>query len=219
MNIMTDDDANVFVFHTCNVVFENEIGGDKRVKYRFSDPDGKTGRSGWSFGGSQFDTTHNELANQCLADIGFTNRDIEKIKTQTASKADMDIYNAMLNTKLAKNIIDKYDSDHIIHSINYCLGICKLAGFEYVDPTILIFLVDYHNQLYLSRNGSMHKYLTTIDSDDVLDIDNYEALLKFKLNIKWGKDRPDDVKRRSKNLVNYLDQYDLDYFISTSTKF
>jgi hypothetical protein len=219
MNVINENQKLDFIKNTCDIIFMNEIGANKRLKYKFSDPDGKTGRSGWSFGGCQFDTAHNDVSVKCLAKIGFTPRDIEKIKAQTASDHDMETYNGMLSTDSARITIDKYDTRYMLNSINHCLNICRLAGFINVDPTILIFLVDYHNQLFLSKNGAMHKYMNQIESDDYLDIDNYGDLLKFKLSIKWGRDRPDDVKRRNANLVNILDQKNLNYKIPTSIKF
>ena len=59
-----------------------------------------------------------------------------------------------------------------------------------------VHLVDYHNQFNLSKSGKMHKWLQTkkyIIPEDVLN---------FKLSLKWGREQPQDVKRRYFNIEN-----------------
>ena len=62
------------------IILANELDGNERAAYRFSDPDGvKTGKSGWSFGRCQFDTKNNPISRQCLAACGFTPAEIDGI--------------------------------------------------------------------------------------------------------------------------------------------
>lgn len=100
-----------------------------------------------------------------------------------------------LNGKLRehKKEIDDYDLQHIKNMIKYVGGI--LSDLEVESEETFIHLVDYHNQFNLSYNGKMHKYLKT------LNFATCENILNFKLNqTKWGKEHPQDVKRRYNNI-------------------
>jgi hypothetical protein len=59
--------------------------------------------------------------------------------------------------------------------------------------------VDYHNQFYVSFNGKMHRWLKAYSSTG--QELTPAAILNFKLKfLKWGRKRPDDVKRRYENI-------------------
>lgn len=165
----------------------NEISGNLSVAYRFSRASG--GNSGYSFGRSQFDVSNNPFVSQFLRNkCGFT---AEDINTLLRLKKDV----TELNNKLRehKKEIDDYDLQHIKNMIKYVGGI--LSDLEVESEETFIHLVDYHNQFNLSYNGKMHKYLKT------LKFATCENILNFKLNqTKWGKEHPQDVKRRYNNI-------------------
>ena len=165
----------------------NEISGNLSVAYRFSRASG--GNSGYSFGRSQFDVSNNPFVSQFLRNkCGFTAEDIN-----TLLRLEKDVTG--LNNKLRehKKEIDDYDLQHIKNMIKYVGGI--LSDLEVENEETFVHLVDYHNQFNLSYNGKMHKYLKT------LKFATCENILNFKLNqTKWGKEHPQDVKRRYNNI-------------------
>ena len=66
------------------IIVENELGGNKSLAYKFSDPDGeRTGKSGWSFGVCQFDLANNPVARKILRDCEFTDSEIGNLQLQT----------------------------------------------------------------------------------------------------------------------------------------
>lgn len=165
----------------------NECSNNPKVFYRFSDA--KTGKSGYSFGRSQFDVSHNPSAVKFLKEVcGFTDLDIIRLKRKDKNIGD-------LNEKLGKfkSQIDDLDRQHLQKSIDHVMSLERLPLLE-SDKTFA-HLVDYHNQFNLSRNGKMHKWLKSrneITSEDILE---------FKLNqTLWGKKYPSDVKRRYYNI-------------------
>lgn len=164
----------------------NEISGNLSVAYRFSRASG--GNSGYSFGRSQFDVSNNPFVSQFLRNkCGFT------AEENTLLRLEKDV--TELNNKLRehKKEIDDYDLQHIKNMIKYVGGI--LSDLEVESEETFIHLVDYHNQFNLSYNGKMHKYLKT------LKFATCENILNFKLNqTKWGKEHPQDVKRRYNNI-------------------
>lgn len=175
---------------------KNECAGDPKVAYRFSDPDGlRTGKSGYSFGISQFDINNNPKALACLSACGFTSADIARLKAQSGPIYD-------LNAKLAvsKTIVDEWDRRQISACIAHTLGVALSRGFVFADDTAIIHLADYHNQYHLSVQGpkaKMANYLAglgrPVTGDDIR---------RFKLDhTAWGQKRPDDVDRRYRNII------------------
>ena len=68
--------------------------------------------------------------------------------------------------------------------------VSSLEKLPDMDEKTFVHLVDYHNQFNLSKGGKMHQWLqlkSLLTPDDVLN---------FKLGLKWGKEHPEDVKRR-----------------------
>nr|DAW01171.1 MAG TPA: hypothetical protein [Caudoviricetes sp.] len=166
------------------VIALNEISGNENVICKFSFAGGI---SGYSFGRSQFDVKHNEAARNFLKNkCGFTQAEIDKLL-----RLDKDI--APLNEKLKahRKEIDEFDVEHIEKMISHVASLEKLPD---MDEKTFVHLVDYHNQFCLSKNGKMHKWLQTkiyIIPEDILN---------FKLNLKWGREQPKDVKRRYNNI-------------------
>jgi hypothetical protein len=176
------------------IILANELGGDRRFIYRFSDPDGPAGRSGYSFGLCQFDIAHNPAAILCLRECGFTTDEIAGLKSQSINPAG-------LESKLIDNdmIIDKWDNRQLAECLNHPLAVCRQSSGLMVTSKAMYHLADYHNQFYMSRGGKMHKFLLDLHrpvlSQDILD---------FKLTLSWGLKRPDDVCRRYKNIVDII---------------
>lgn len=181
-----------------DVLFLNEVGGDAQYVYRFSDADGfRTGRSGWSFGVSQFDIAHNaDLAPKCLKAIGFTDQEIDFIKKQIYSTQEMARISVRLKEK--SSIVDKYDLLHMGETVSLVANLLKKYNCTDVDVDAFLALCDYHNQFCISPNGKMEQYVkTVIASEGKITFAHVSAR---KSATKWGKDRPDDVRRRDKNI-------------------
>ena len=169
------------------VISLNEISGNENVICKFSYAGGK---SGYSFGRSQFDVTHNIKARNFLKNIcGFSDHDINKLL-----KLDKDIGYLNERLKLFRTHIDKLDKEHINQMVNYVASLKELPEFE--NEKAFVHLVDYHNQFNLSKNGLMHNFIKSkklLTSQDILN---------FKLGLKWGREQPRDVKRRYNNIEN-----------------
>jgi len=169
------------------VIALNEISGNENVICKFSYAGGK---SGYSFGRSQFDVKHNSKARNFLKEkCGFRPSDIDRLLRLDKEIGD-------LNNKLKnhREDIDELDKKHIEEMVNYVANLSELPEFE--DEKTFVHLVDYHNQFNLDKGGKMHKWL---------QIKKYiipEDILNFKLNLKWGREQPQDVKRRYFNIEN-----------------
>lgn len=173
----------------------NEVGHDPGLPYKFSDPDGvRTGKSGWSFGASQFDTQNNFTALECLNKCGFRMREIIGIINQTIDAES-------LNFKLlaSKNIIDVFDREHIADSLEHVLHYCG----DQMSRETVIHLVDYHNQFYVSPGGKMHTFIRNLGR-----MPTPADVLNLKRSTKWGRDRPDDVLRRFQNIREIFKELD-----------
>lgn len=176
------------------VIFTNEMDGNLGRVYKFSDPDGKLGKSGWSFGKSQFDISNNPSAILCLRDCNFTSDEIAGLKAQTI--ADMKPLEKRLLCKCTT--VDRYDDQQFKECLSVPAALCKNSGIVLTDGG-LIALADYHNQFYMSRGGKMHNWLKGLGRPVTAD-----DIYKFKLTLPWGLKRKDDVDRRHKNIIRIL---------------
>lgn len=175
---------NIDVNKVMKVIALNEISNNQNFIYKFSYAGG---RSGYSFGRSQFDVKNNDSAKKFLQEkCDFSDSDINRLL-----QLDKDVLD--LNGKLSehKKEIDELDLQHIKSMINH---VVRLEGLPEMNEKVFIHLVDYHNQFNLAINGKMHKYLKT------LKIATSENILKFKLKTKWGIEHPTDVNRRYNNI-------------------
>lgn len=163
----------------------NEISGNEKIITKFSFAGGI---SGYSFGRSQFDIKHNSGARLFLTTkCEFTQNDIERLLALDKNIED-------LNEKLAKyrDKIDEYDLIHVQDMIDY---VANLEGIPDITLKTFVHLVDYHNQFSLSKNGKFHSWIKTKNTLNEKDV------LEFKLQYtKWGKEHPQDVKRRWVNI-------------------
>lgn len=168
-----------------NILALNEISGNEKVITKFSFAGGI---SGYSFGRSQFDIKHNPSSRDFLIKkCGFTQNEIDRLLA-----LDKDISD--LNEKLAKyrKEIDEYDMRHVQEMIDH---VSSLDGIPDISLKTFVHLVDYHNQFSLSKNGKFHTWIKNRKSLTAEDI------LEFKLHqTKWGREQPQDIKRRWLNI-------------------
>lgn len=181
------------------VILLNELEGSIAHAYKLSDPDGvHSGKSGWSFGRSQFDTRNNPLALKCLRECGLDETVIKGIVNQSI---DVTPFNARLRAAYA--IIDKYDAIQFKACICKAQALAKKHGIEFASDAALIAVADYDNQYYLSdvdKPGYLVHYLKGLGrpatAKDVLD---------FKLeHTKYGREKPGDCKRRYNNIIKIM---------------
>jgi len=177
------------------VILANELENNLNAAYRFSDPDGVlTGKSGWGYGISQFDINNNPSAILCLRDCAFTTDQIAALKAQTIR--DMAPMNAKL--KAAAEIIDAWDKKQLQECLTQPSAICSDSGIKFGDEG-LVAMADYHNQMYMSRGGKLHKHLQALKQ-----VVTPEIIRDFKLSLPWGQKRPGDVKRRYNNIIKVM---------------
>ena len=169
----------------------NECGGDESLIYKFSDADGvRTGRSGYSYGISQFDIENNWDAILTLMDCGFRPKDLKRLYVQVGDISDLNIV-----LQASADIIDEADDRHVADMIRHC-NIFNAID----DDSTLAMIIDYHNQLRFDIGGKLHRYLLGM-LEDGREI-NANTIYQFKLNhTLWGQKRPDDVERRCKNTL------------------
>ena len=176
----------------------NEIGHDHSLAYRFSDPDGlQTGKSGFSFGRVQFDIKNNKQAILHLRACGFTEEDVVRLLEQSGPIDD-------LNAKLlaASDMVDRFDLEHTRESVEHCMDLLAADDILVASEETILHIVDYHNQFYMSPGGKIHRRLRELKQKNMAIAPGH--VLDFKLNnTKWGRERPDDVRRRFKNIEDF----------------
>jgi len=179
---------NLLIFR--KIIFINELGGVKDRLYRFSDPDGPSGRSGYSFGLCQFDVVHSPEAVMCLRECEFTTDEIARLKSQITLTQALDF-------KLAEHskTVDKWDNRQLDQCLTHPNNLCERSGIIADDKT-MYHIADYHNQFYMSRGGKLHRFLIDLHRPVTP-----EDIFRFKLHTRWGLQRPDDVQRRYNNIV------------------
>jgi hypothetical protein len=175
------------------VLLVNELGNYALAAYRFSDPDGPAGRSGYSFGICQFDLRHNPGAAAILREADFLEPEIARLKEQTCTTAELARLNAKLEARAG--VIDRADTDEFDAILRHTLQVTANAGLHLSGEETLVHLADYHNQYHLDFGGKAVKHFQPfgrpICPADILD---------YKLDTAWGKKRPDDVHRRFNNI-------------------
>ena len=142
------------------ILMANELGNDPSLILKFSDPDGvRTGKSGYSFGVSQFDLKNNPSAVRCLKDCGFSQNEIEDLVNQPSiSDTRLEYYNSKLASSSDK--VEQFDLDHMQQSLDHVGKLCNaLAGIHLQDMETFYHIADYHNQSYLTPDGKLHSYL------------------------------------------------------------
>lgn len=178
------------------VILLNELGGNKPAASRFSDPDGASGRSGWSFGLCQFDTKHNDAAIDCLVDCGFSDEEIRGIVNQTV---DVKPFAARLIAHAS--IIEKYDTEQLSRCLNNALNAVTSHGVLVYETGAILCLADYVNQ-YGSIGEGFTAWMNQRDADGITAAE----IQDWKLNhTKYGKEHPADCKRRYDNIMRVME--------------
>jgi hypothetical protein len=177
------------------IIIANELGGDLSEALKFSDPDGvRSGKSGWSFGVCQFDLQNNSLAAACLRECGLTTEEIEGLISQTVDPRPLEP-----KLQAAADIVSRYDDIQLKACVERAHNLLDRFKIVPADDAALLSVADYDNQYGLSAIAGP-KYLLgylslkgTFTAQDVLD---------FKLTgTKWGREHPEDCRRRHKNVV------------------
>lgn len=176
------------------VLLANELGDNAAAAYRFSDPDGREGRSGYSFGVCQFDLRHNRFAYGALIECGFTPAEVTSLQQQTCTVAEL----AQLNAKLlaSRVTVDRLDREEFDGIVSHVRQVVTNAGLGVVDEEAFVHLCDYHNQFHLDFGGKCVRHFQRFGAPI-----SAAAVLDYKLSTLWGQKRPDDVRRRYANIV------------------
>ena len=191
---LSPDNPDSDVFY--KILLANELGGNISQALRFSDADGVgSGKSGYSFGVSQFDLKNNPKAAQCLKAVGIIPSDIQELINQTISGVKLSECEERLNANA--NIVAEFDKKHMQECLDHVGNLCNtLAGIRLQDMETFYHIADYHNQFYLTPNGKLHEYLKAWPGTITP-----MTILNFKLGqTVWGNKRPDDVQRRFNNI-------------------
>ena len=182
------------LFH--DVIALNEVGGNMNAVLRFSDPDGASGRSGWSFGLCQFDTRHNDQAINCLVDCGFTQDEIHGIVDQT-----IDVRPLAARLIAHADVVAKYDEAQLSYCLDKAVEFNIARGIIMTDTTGILSVADYVNQ-YGAEGDGIAKYFQDLNITRPIigeDVQN------FKLQCtKYGREHPEDCVRRYNNILKVV---------------
>jgi hypothetical protein len=179
------------------VISLNEVSGNMSAVLRFSDPDGPSGRSGWSFGLCQFDTKHNDSALACLRECGFTADEIRTVVEQApGSKA--------LGSKLKADVVARYDEQQLSLCLQSAVNSTTGHAVIVTDTGAILALADYVNQ-YGSIGPSFIEYLDS--RDDKTGGVTIADVQEWKLShTKYGREHRDDCRRRYNNILAVLQE-------------
>jgi hypothetical protein len=178
------------------VLLVNELDSHAPAAYRFSDPDGPKGRSGYSFGICQFDLRHNPGAAGILREAGFDEGEIAALKTQTITSGSPRHGQLNARLKAASAVVDRADLEEFDDIARHTLQVIENGRIPLADEEAFVHLADYHNQYHLDFGGKAVKFLSRLGRP-VTAAD----VLEYKLATAWGQKRPDDVRRRYDNIV------------------
>ncbi len=177
------------------VILWNEVSGNQNAILRFSDPDGPSGRSGWSFGLCQFDTRHNDAAVACLKELGFTPAEVNLVRDQAGNVKPLEA-----KLKAGAAIIERYDTAQLARCLHSALNTTTSNGILAVDTGGILCLADYVNQ-YGSIGPSFVKYLNEHDLDKDITPAEVQA---WKLTTAYGQKHKGDCERRYNNILKVL---------------
>jgi hypothetical protein len=177
------------------VILLNELSGNLNAALRFSDPDGVcSGKSGWSFGVCQFDTQNNSQSLVCLRECGFTETEIQGIVKQT-----IDVKPLAAKLKAYADVVERFSTIQLSYCLNKALNFDLDYGIPVENPGGILAGADYVNQYGSQGNGARAYYWSLgmpVTAHDVL---------MFKLNnTKYGKEHPEDCKRRYNNILEVV---------------
>lgn len=193
-----DQSALVAAFR--KIILANELDNNKAYALKFSDPDGvRSGKSGWSFGISQFDLQNNPIAASCLRACKFSEAEIRGLIAQTV---DADA----LEPKLAAHAatIEQFDRVQLNSCVTRAQRILSKRLITPANDAALLACADYANQYHLSdinKPGYLVHYLVKLGRPFTA-----ADVLQFKLvATKYGREHPGDCRRRHNNLVKIME--------------
>ena len=179
---------------------------------------------GYSFGkiqvniGAVIQNKNNVNTNRInfLKGIGFSEKDIklltvipaEYTKDELARSQTRKILNEKvnhLNKRLydSRDSIDKFCSTELNERINIINKYDVTNQLVYENEIAYIQLIDYDNQLRFNNGGTLYKYLKNkINNKDL--ILRGQEIVDLKLTLKYGKEAPADIKRRSNNILKHI---------------
>lgn len=99
------------------------------------------------------------------------------------------------------DIIEQFDEAQLAHCINSALNFTTNHGIPVVNPEGVLALADYVNQ-YGSLGDGAAAYFSGLGHSVT-----GEDVLQFKLTeTKYGKEHPDDCKRRYANIAKVMEE-------------
>jgi hypothetical protein len=167
------------------------------------------GNSGWSFGPIQFDVSVSPFGRQILEDIGVEPFLVEVLRTDTRQyphenrlliQAIRKICNAFLHESMSE-VVDK-STEYINKAIERLL---YLDGTEHLeaDMVTILFLMDYHVQFHISKNGTCHRWLREIKEI------NPQNFMGLKRSLPWNE-KPEgkrDIDRRYRCVTDFCKSF------------
>ena len=182
------------------IIIANELDNSLRHVHKFSDPDGvRSGKSGWSFGISQFDLQNNPLAAACLRACKFSEAEIAGLIAQTIDARALEP-----KLKAAAVTIEQFDRLQLSSCVARAQRILSKRSITPANDAALLSVADYANQYHLSdinKPGYLVHYLARLDHPFTA-----ADVLQFKLTAtKYGREHPGDCRRRYANLVKIME--------------
>ena len=173
-----------------DVIALNE-GATGNIAYQFVHAKG--GTSGWSFGKVQWDVKNNSTARDILSQIGFSPSEIQSIVDETVDPRQ---WNDRLLS--GKDIIDQADVNQLSYCLNQGLNFSTSHGIPVENPGGILAIADAENQYGSLGDGTATFYANLgheITADDVL---------AWRLQTKYGRECPDDCRRRIVNVKKVI---------------
>jgi len=180
------------------IIIENELFGNLDHITKFSDSEGVRSGKGLSFGVSRFTVANNWHAKQCLIACGFSQAEIEGIRSKTIDVKP-------LEAKLRDHamVVAKWDERQLTSCLQRAYRLMEKHGVILVDDAALMAVADYNNQFRLSERkkpDNLIHYLAELNRPITA-----EDVLEFRLNhTAYGKERPDDCRRRYNNILKIM---------------
>jgi hypothetical protein len=182
------------------IILANELDNNSAYAHKFSDPDGvRSGKSGWSFGISQFDLLNNPTAAACLRACGFTEPEIHRLKAQTIDARALEP-----KLKAAAATIELFDQAQLKGCITRAQRILSKRSCTPANDAALLAVADYANQYHLSdinKPGYLVHYLAKLARPFTA-----ADVLQFKLvATRYGREHRGDCQRRYDNLIKIME--------------
>ena len=188
-----------------------EVGSFDTSSYFFQLKLCRAGNSGWSFAPVQFDVSVNTTG-QAFLRKHFPNDHalLDRIFNDTFGPdysgpspqilLDVEYINAgLLNLK--DEIID-LSLDYIRNSLTRLTWFCNDCNIP-VSDSLLLMMLDYHIQFYISKHGTFHKWLASLSNAP--DLEDY---FSFKMALPWARKYRGalDIIRRYDALKGFLER-------------